>query len=85
MPRLPSAFTLSLAPAFPAPLQVFQKLIDSGRLPRDHTDVTAFELDDEAYLDEVCNSMTKIRHRIKSPRFDGEATDFSICFFKRLF
>ncbi|XP_074549842.1 leucine-rich repeat-containing protein 34 [Halichoeres trimaculatus] len=48
----------------------FRELISSGRLPSDHTDVSAYEVDGRVFLAEVC-------HRLRR-RYDRMDTDTSL-------
>lgn len=80
-----SCLSVSLAPSLLAPHQAFQELIFSGRLLRDQTDVTAYEMDDQVCLAEVRNASKKLHQRINFSTYDNVASHFSFCFFKKLF
>lgn len=75
----------SLALSLLAPLQAFQELIFSGRLLRDQTDVTAYEMDNQVCLAEVRNALKKLHQRINFSSYENVASHFSFRFFKKLF
>ncbi|XP_029698737.1 leucine-rich repeat-containing protein 34-like isoform X2 [Takifugu rubripes] len=65
--------------------QAFKELIYSGHLLREQTDVTAYEMNNQVCLAEICNGLKKLNYRINFCPYDTVATYFSINFFKRLF
>lgn len=75
---------ISLTASILSLLQTFKELIYSGQLLREQTDVTAYEMDKQVCLAEICNGLKKLNYRINLSPYNTVDTYFSIHFFKKL-